>query len=219
MICRPEAQGVCVIAATRLLLSPFPDQRHLYLLAAGLVIGLLLGPGGLGRLAPGVYESWFTGGGEAGRMLAAWEGDVERDVREDLAGALDEHDGSFRSEVDAALRRRGGEKEMLQRRWRSEVAAHREGYVARLTALALVIGVMMVLEAIVAPEPGKGPQSPGVLGRLVTVRYAVLAVWLALVVASPWVAWSVPWVFGGLALAVALAAALVPLGRQTPGEA
>ena len=194
--------------------SPFPDQRHLYLLAAGLVIGLLLGPGLLGRFAPGLYEEWFTGGAEARRTLAAWDEGVERDVRGLLGGALDEHDDSLQSEMDAARLRGEPERLMRERRWRSEVAAHREAYGSRLLALVLVIGVMMVIEAIVAPDfqEDAGPQSPGVLGRFVTVRYAVLALWLALVVAAPGTLTAVPWVFAVLVLAVALAAAMVPLG-------
>lgn len=74
----------------------------------------------------------------------------------------------------------------------------------------------MMIESLVSPDPsGDTPMriSPA-LGRLITARYALAALWIAIVLAQPALLKQLPVLFVALLLAVALAAALIPLGTR-----
>jgi hypothetical protein len=78
---------------------------------------------------------------------------------------------------------------------------------------------MMMLEALVGPDlRSKGPVevSPA-LGRLVTSRYALTGLWLAVVIAQPKLLAQLPVVFAGLLIVVAAGSALMPMGKNRVG--
>ncbi|MFI4859498.1 MAG: hypothetical protein ACIAXF_02330, partial [Phycisphaerales bacterium JB063] len=54
-------------------LWPLPDARHIYLLAAGIVLGVLLGPAVMGRVLPSAYEQLFNRGGYSTELESARE--------------------------------------------------------------------------------------------------------------------------------------------------
>ncbi|MFN3165735.1 MAG: hypothetical protein ACE37H_01585 [Phycisphaeraceae bacterium] len=96
--------------------------------------------------------------------------------------------------------------------------AHRAKLMGMATAMLLLIVLLLTAEAILSPqrreiEEGKA-ELPPVLSRLITVRYALAAGWLMLMLAQPvWLRGIDLW-FGGLLLLVVLVAGLVPLGRR-----
>jgi len=51
-----------------LTLWPLPDVKHVYLLAAGIFLGVMLGPAVLGRVMPAQYEQWFNAGGDTTQL-------------------------------------------------------------------------------------------------------------------------------------------------------
>ena len=190
-------------------LNPFPDQRDIYLLAVGLIVGVLLGPLLLGQVAPRLYEAWFVGGAE---------------IRAEIEQRQHEHDEAMQllqatgvTDVAVSEAQAQFDRELAPRRAQLQQAVddHRRWLAGRLNALVIAVLALMVLEAVVSPRPqggGKAIINPA-LARLITGRYALLALWLAVVVAQPRVLLEVAWVFVLLLLAVALAAAFVPLGR------
>ncbi|MEX0652708.1 MAG: hypothetical protein WD534_18300 [Phycisphaeraceae bacterium] len=192
------------------MLNPFPDHRDLYLLVAGLVLGVLLGPAVLGQLAPGVYDQVFVGSGPATTELRKQEAAHEQALRD-----LEQTGVS-----DAALVERAAAFEQQRMMLRAQAEQERMAHLSRLTGrmMALVLAVVgiMVIEALVSPQPegGKRQAVPAVIGRLVSVRYALLALWLAVALARPGLLVEVPVLFVALLIVVALVVALVPLGRR-----
>jgi hypothetical protein len=189
--------------------NPFPDVGGLYLLIAGIVLGVLLGPAVLGRVAPDVYRDVFVGGGEYLRQLTEENektqqqlealqdtGVTEEAIPEHVLGREQEL-VVLKAQLDAAQRQRMGEL---------------TGWTAAL--MLAVIAVMMV-ESLIGPEVKAGGVSkiPPAVGRLVTARYALAALWIAVVLARPQLLTQVPILFAAGLVVVALGAALVPLGK------
>jgi hypothetical protein len=192
--------------------SPFPGLRDVYVLAAGLLIGVLLGPAGLGRVSPGAYAELFAAGAVREAVVTQ-----ANDTALHLAAmrstgvsgdAVDEH--AAQREAEAVVLR-GALASAMDRR-----------------ALGLILGVggalfaVMLVEALVGPVGRGGSERvrvPGVLARLVTLRYALLAVGLAVLVARPTLVLGLPWGFGLMLLVVGAAVAWVPLGRRAKAEA
>lgn len=181
------------------------------MLVAGVVIGMLLSPAVLGRVAPGVYDGLFgSGGSEASRLVAA------EDVRiaAELEGlrltdatdvALREHEAR---QIEATL--------PIRMRAAEEQAAGERTRLGWMMALILGAAVVMALESLVSPSATEGERVvvPPTLGRLITARYALIAAWLALAIAQPALLRSLPLVFTALLVGFALLVALVPLGRR-----
>ena len=96
--------------------------------------------------------------------------------------------------------------------------AHHDKLLGMATAMLLLIVLLFAAESILSPqrseiESGKAVVPP-MLSRLVTVRYALAAGWLMLMLAQPvWLRGIELW-FGGLLLVVVLLAGLVPLGKR-----
>ncbi len=200
---QPPANARCV--------SPFPDLGGLYLLVAGIVLGVLLGPAVLGRLAPSVYEDAFVGGADIARQLA-----------EDRAQTLQQLDALEAIGVtDAAIPEQALQAQQQEVVLLAQLQQAQHEHLASLTgwttALMLAVIAVMMLESLFSPETqnaGAFEVSPA-LGRLVTARYALCALWIAIMLAQPKLLAQLPIVFAGLLIAVALAVALVPLG---PGK-
>ncbi|MCC6580047.1 MAG: hypothetical protein IT440_06360 [Phycisphaeraceae bacterium] len=137
--------------------QPGPGQAMLLL--AGIVLGIFAGPACLGRLAPDRYQQWFPDDVSVQAKLLAIEADHHKLAATGVTDvALQEYD-----------QRRAGEKAELSRQ-RDQARANR----GRATALLLALAAIMFMESML-----------GRPHRLTTVRYAVMAVLLALLLASP----------------------------------
>lgn len=191
-------------------INPFPDVGGLYLLIAGIVLGVVLGPAVLGRVAPGAYRDVFVGGGEYLRQLTE-ENEKTRQQLEALQDtgvtgeAIPEHVLGreqelvvLKAQLDAAQRQRMGE------------------LAGWTTALMLAVIAVMMVESLVGPDvkAGAAAKIPPTLGRLVTARYALAALWIAVVLARPQLLTQAPILFAAGLIIVALGAALVPMGKK-----
>ena len=190
-------------SGTGTFLARSPDIRDLYVLLAGIFLGVCLGPGVLGRLAPGTYDRLFLGTGEALAQVKAL--DAQRlALRERLrdTGASD----VAAQELGQGLREYSRGLERVQRSRR----AHLQHLRGRLSTVLLALVVAMVLEALL------GPSHAWVQSILGTMRYALGALWLMLVLAQPALLGPVSWVLVVLLLSVSGGAALV--SRERPGD-
>lgn len=243
------------------MLSPFPARRDLFLLATGLVLGVVLGPPVLGTLSPAAYVGLF-GGTEAATALDEVNEQAalaRAQAREQLglepefqprpaplagadgaAGAAGAAGPDGVAGADGVAADPARARAEAQYRQVDEVLARTQQARARavqntmdaqavewLLGLLMALAAVFVAEVLVAPEPpvsrgGSGGFSergvvvPPALRRLVTIRYALLAVALTLVLARTTLYELVPWPFVFALLAVATVAAWAPLGRREP---
>lgn len=207
-------------SAARTSLLPFASHRDLYLLVVGVLLGVLLSPAVLGRLSPQTHEYMFRGGGQVTARVQAKMTELNAELaRLEASGvsdvALREHEDQARVEILP-----------LQLRQAVEWVERDRTLTGWMTALIVATLIIMVIESLVTPRPvtADAPRAvvPAAVGRLITVRYAMLALWIALALARPTSLSSLPVVFTVLLVAVALAAAFVPLGPgkgETPANA
>jgi hypothetical protein len=189
-------------------LWPFPDYRDLYILVAGVIIGVILSPAVLGQLAPAGWESELFGGAGLERQLQQlneqWQADQQTLAASDVSQA-------------AVTERR---EQYLQQRGRlvdALTAVRNERAGRMLVALMLTLGAVMVIEPFLSPQPDQASQRaavPQALPRLKTVRYALIALFIALLLARPSLLASSTLLFAALLIAVALGVGLVPLGKR-----
>lgn len=190
--------------------SPFPDQGSLYLLVAGILLGVLMGPAVLGRLAPSIYEDAFVGGADLARQLRE-----DQALTQEQAETLDQI-GVTDAAIPEQILQRQQQEVVLQAQLQQAKREHHASLTGWTTALMLAVIAVMMLEALLGPETKAGTPtqvSPS-LGRLVAARYALTAVWIAIVIAQPQLLAALPIVFAGLLIVVALGVALVPLGPK-----
>ena len=232
---------------------PFPGRRDLWLLAAGLLLGVLLGPPVLGSASPAAYRALFGGTEAFAQAEEARDQAVEARGRAaaqlGLAGEAGEAgeagagpQGEARERAEANLAQLDA---MLTRgvnaRYQAVGAAMDSRAVRWLLALLVALVGVAVAEALVSPDPaaararagadpsGSASLSAGpaedrlvvspVTRRLVTIRYALLAAAIAVVLARATLYEGIPWVFALALLAVAAAAAWVPLPRRASAPA
>lgn len=179
------------------------NHRDLYMLIAGLVLGLLLGPAVLGRLAPETYQRHF--GTIENAIIKLTVHDVSRQqVRQQIQSAGVDPDSPMASSALGDFERRHAVDRLPY------VQAVRQARLnqGRLIAVIIAVVVMMIIETL--PDA----RSTTLRSRLATARYALVALTLALLMAQPSLWLGLPVVFLALLLAIALGAALVPLSRR-----
>jgi len=172
-------------------------HRNLYILVAGVFLGMLAGPGVFGRIAPDAYQQWFPDWRHAQARLLAFERE-QGGIMQRLADtgvsetALLEYD-----QVETAADRRELLDELARGRAR----------LGMLHALVAAVVAIVVLEALTQP-------GAAIHQKLATGRYAILAGWIALVLAQPHILAEVPMAFTGMLVLFVLIASLTPLGRR-----
>lgn len=193
--------------------SPFPDTGGLYLLIAGIVLGVLLGPAVLGRVAPAVYRDVFVGGADIARELAGEQAEARQQL--ETLGNIGVTEEAIPEQVLGREQQLVLLKAQLDQAQLDQAQRQRLGELTGWTAaLMLAVIAVMMIEALVSPDvkAGAATNVPPTLGRLVTARYALAAIWIVIVLARPQLLTQVPILFAALLIVVALGAALVPLG-------
>lgn len=235
-----EAQKIAAYKDSPLVLWPLPDQRHLYMLVAGVVLGVLLGPAVLGRLAPEVYDPLFVGSGdttaleEAEAKVEAFKKDDERRdeiieeviAQYDLIGSDEDSIAIAKQEQLVAINNRFAEEEAVLRdavvAAQGQIVINRQAHLQKLSSMSTVMILLVVLllaaEAILSPQRKELEEGeadvPTIVPRLMTIRYGLLAGWLMLMLAQPHWLRGIDPVFAGLLAVVVLGAGLVPLGKR-----
>lgn len=188
---------------------PFPTHRDLYLLAAGLLMGVLLSGAVLGRVSPSLYDRLFVGSGGAAAALQTLQAQHQQDMQRlrdtgVTSAAILEQQTAF--DRDVLPLRVEAERSRQQ---------HAQRLAGAMTALLLAMLAVMLLEPLVAPVLGTNEPAAAYarLQRLVTIRYALAGLWLTLAVAQPTLLGSVSPLFVALLVLAALGMAWVPLRR------
>ena len=207
---------------------PFPDHRHLYLLTAGILLGVLLGPAVLGQVRPQWHDRLFVGSQKADAELRgvdtqikAYE-DETRALIQKVVAVFGERDSSAEAEITSLVeRRRPGLEALYAQRLSAEAKlqlnrTQHDAYLqGLLLAIVMAVVAVMLIEAWTSPTPAaNGTDVPPRVARLLTARYALTALGLALLLAQPDPLRQLPWLFTAALLAVAMAAAFVPLGKR-----
>ncbi|MCX5662533.1 MAG: hypothetical protein NTW19_22860 [Planctomycetota bacterium] len=175
-----------------------PDYRDLYILIAGLCLGLLLCPGILGRLAPETYERWFVGGSRQRQALALVEKEAE-EGRQALAQV-----GASPMALTEFEQKERPKLALMQAEFQQAQADHLTRLNGMLASLTLALAAVMVLESLVDPS------AQHVRSRLTSGRYVVLGLWAALALARPALLRSASPVVVALAVAAVVLLLLLP---------
>lgn len=181
-----------------------PDHLDLYVLILGIAAGVLLGPSVLGHenVAPDVYQRWFHGaGGQADLALNDFDQRAADTLQKLTASGVTE------AAVQEEQARLHQERQGLINAFTSERAGYMTRLDRRMTGLIAAIILFMVIESLIDPNPAR--RTASIRNRLATARYALMAIWLAMVLAR---AQPVPVGFVLLLAVVGLVAALAPLG-------
>lgn len=180
-------------------------------MVAGIILGVLLGPALLGRVAPSIYQDVFVGGTDFTQQINEAQAESDRQLE-----ALTDIGVTEAAIPEQALL--GDQSLIYLKAQREQAQRQRLGELTGWTsALMLAVIAVMLIESLVSPDvsAGKTMKVPSALGRLVTARYALAALWVAIVLAQPALLKQLPILFVALLVVVALAAALVPLGKKT----
>lgn len=166
-----------------------------YLLAAGILTGILLGPFVLGQAAPGWYDRLFSAGEAQVDLDEFNEHEAPRRITDALTSGVSteyiEQDLNRQIVIERA--------ELTRNRNMARAAA----LSPRMNAILLAMLALMILELLLAPADD----------RLAVARYALAATWLALLLACPFPLRQVSYVFVLALIAVAVVVVLVPLGK------
>jgi len=193
---------------TRGMTARVPHPAHIYLLVIGLAVGMILSPWVMGNVSPEIYQRYIAGVGPQVQQLHAMERDhADRLQRLMNTGvtpdAVDELQTRLNREFQA-------QSQVLVETAQQQIVWLRQ----RGMAIWLAVLVLMAVEALLSDT------SRSIVRRLTTGRYALIAVWLAMVLAQPAMLAGVPVLFALLLIAAVVACAVVPLPRkQSPPAA
>ena len=186
---------------TSTLVTGGSDHRDLYLLIVGIVAGIVLGPGVLYRISTDTYNRWFVGG------------EAQRQALDELAGeAADRQQrlldsGATPAAINQALGQIDAERAITEAQRQQESRAHEVELLGITQALVIAAIAIMIVESLLSP-------TLMARRRLSSARYAVLAIWVAIVLAQPALLLQMGVLLPVLLVAVAVVAALIPFGRR-----
>ena len=198
-----------------------PNHRDLWLLVVGLLLGILAGPAVFGRWAPDQYEHFFANDLKAQRIEAMADLreisklNAVQSNRQEVARALAET-GVTPEAIDEAADAVNADIAKLQqpiiddlRQRQVNLEAGASANLGRLLTLVLLLLGAALLETLWAPE------AITIRRRLITVRFALLALLLAYVAAQPaWLIEVVDPVFTGALIVAVVVVAIVPISRR-----
>lgn len=169
-----------------------PGTYELYVLVVGLLLGILIGPAVLGRIAPEAYDQWVTSrAGPRPVSLADFEEQTYQSVKNLKSSGV----------TDAAIleyqQSRASERQKVMADDRLEQVRAQMRSLSRSVALVMAVVAVMVIETAVSAR------WRGVRRRLMTARYVLIAFWMAFTIAQPVSLSGFPMIFfGGLVLIV-----------------
>ena len=171
--------------------TPRPMLNGVYLLLLGITAGIMLGPWGLGWLAPQCYDAWFSDPVKLNVQLQ----DIENTRRKlAMTGvteiALVEYDIQRQAEVDTL-----NEQLALTTQWTHWMNA-------------LLLASIMVLTVMNLVSRGRR-----LFCRLHFGAHLLLSAWLALLLAQPHMIGSIPRWGLAAALGLCVVVCLIPLGK------
>jgi len=181
-----------------------PGWLDLALLIVGIVAGVLLGPIVLGKAAPDNYQAWFVGGADEQVIIDNYLEEREAEKQRLLKTGSDSVLDVFEPETEAQLRIYEGKRALAQ-------LEHESVYRSRMTAILLAVVGLMLLEVFMVTGASNMVDAVRFSGKVATARYALVAVWLAMLLAVPSQLRELPIVFTILILVVAAAVAFAPL--------
>ena len=149
-----------------------PDHWDLYILVAGVALGLLVSPWVLGRISPVRHDRLFLGGVQEAAERQAYIDDTETIIRRMHATGEDE----------PAIRARFDERRERYMELDAALTQARERHarvlnIVTYAALALVI-LLMIAEALITTEAT--PRALAVRRWLGRARYVAMSAWIVL---------------------------------------
>jgi len=185
----------------------------MYLLIAGLVIGLAMCPWIMGRMMPDdSFQKWYFGGGEEYDALKTFILDqavAVKKEKDDVKEKL-EATGVTPAAIDEAFGRIEDRAKADRLPHTQALSAARDRHTAWLvglvSALVMAAALIMFIEPVFEPKGA----AAAIRKRLVIGRYVLIAAWIAVTLAQPGYLAGLSPVFVILLVAVALLAALLP---------
>lgn len=172
-----------------------------------MILGLALSPAVLGNVAPNLRDRLFGATQPLAQIRDAFEAESMQQ--------LEQLEATDVTEIAAQEHLR-----MRQQEWMHQVAAYEltldRRAVGLIFALLAAVAVVMAMEAWLSPQPddnGRSVVHPA-YRRLISTRYALLALLIAIVLARPSVLGATPLVLAVVTIALALAVGLIPLGSK-----
>lgn len=189
-------------------LQTTPGPIELYILAAGLLLGVLLGPAVLGRVAPAAHASLF-GGGPATQQLMKYEEETAA-----MVAAL-EATGVTPDAIDEQIELRSLQREAIRQ---ARDAVMDRNAMMKINAAFALLAIMMLAEAI-GKRSNKSGRELHWQFWLMRARYLLAGFGLAIFVAQPAIFLALPAAGIGIALGViGIVANLAPLKLMRKNE-
>ena len=208
---QPDAPPTAPVpAAAPVVVPPAPDHRDMYILILGLVVGLAMSPWIMGRFMNEVaYHHWYFGGGKAVdeyREFLKSQGEEVRSKDDALLERL-VATGVTKEAVDEMRATLFAEAEEARKPFTAAIAVERQAHEQWLRGILFALVTAVILLMFIEPLFEMTGNFAVFRRSLVTGRYALLAVWIALILGKPHAIQGISWLFLALAIAVILVAA------------